>query len=60
MAGKRGNVPQVSEATSVGRKGTSHKFVEEKLDWVSDRDAKHRPLTRNASMGEKGGRNYTF
>ena len=30
------------------------------LGQVSDRDAPHRPLTRNATRVKKGGRNYTF
>ena len=30
------------------------------LSLVSDRDAPHRPSTRNATRVKKGGRNYTF
>ena len=30
------------------------------LGQVSDRDAPHRPSTRNATRVKKGGRNYTF
>ena len=30
------------------------------LGWVSDRDAQHHPLTRNATKGQKGDRNYAF
>ena len=43
--------------------GTTKKVIDNPrgvLGQVSDRDAPHRPSTRNATRVKKGGRNYTF